>query len=585
MSTGYPGWLAVLISWSAITAAAAQDDERFSTGPVLTPLESHRDHDSRSLTGTPQRRPGPPDGSDVRANVETRDWQNETSISVNPLDPDHWVGVANDYRNGMPSIGWYTTFDGGATWVDGVMPLPPGFGFAGDPCVAFDVHGVPHIGGMQYGGSGYAVYHYSSRDGGLTWPDVHEVGKAVGYDKPQIASDLSRGPYRGAVCIAWIDFPDNVQVSVSYDGGATWSSPATISEATTTTPMGPDVAFAAGSEVYVMWVDPSNSTIWLDHSTDGGGTFGTDMLVGQFTSVPNPLPGSNFRIFDIFAMSADYTDGPYSGNVYIAYHTWNPNTTRADVRCTVSADRGTTWTDKGVHNDGGSATDQIMPGLFVDPHGNVNCCYYDRRLDPKNMRLWTWLSRSSDGGESWKDTVVSDVGWDHRFTEWRGTFIGDYIDCDASAHAVHPFWCDGRSGSLDVYADTVNLDFYTDKDELSVGTGGTVQFTINIGPNSGSQDYWVFGSLSGTSPGLSLGNGILLPLNFDSFLILTIVHANGGFLISTKGTLDATGSATAAITSGPLPPSLAGTVLYFATLVWSGAPTYATNPTVVTLVP
>ncbi|MEW6744192.1 MAG: sialidase family protein [Planctomycetota bacterium] len=584
MSTKLLTPLVLLISSSAISASA-QDAESFSTGPVFAPPESHREQRSPTGTRGPQRRLGAPDGNDVRANVDTTGMQNETSISVNPRNPNHWVGVANDYSNGTPSFGFYTTLDGGATWTGGVMPIEPGFGYAGDPCVAFDARGVPHIGGIQYGSSGAAVYHYSSYDGGLTWPNVHQIGKAIGYDKVQIATDLSRGPYRGMVCLAWDQFQYDIKVSVSRDGGSHWSTPATINDTTQHMTIAPDVAFAAGSELYVMWADQSEFKIWLDRSTDGGTTFGTDTLAGTFTQVPDPLPGSSFRMFDIFAMSADYTDGPYSGNVYVAYHTWNPTTTRADVRCAASADHGATWTDEFVHLDGGAAVDQVMPGIFVDPHGNVNCCYYDRRLDPGNFLLWTWLSRSSDGGATWRDMVVSDVGWDHKQAEYYGVFIGDYLDCDASADAVHPFWCDGRTGTQDVYVDTVNLDFYTDTAELPVGTGGTVQFTINIGPNSGGQDYWVLGSISGTSPGITLGNGILLPLNFDAFLLLTVVQANSASLVNTRGTLDATGSATAAITSGPLPGSLAGTVLYFATLLSSGAPSYATNPTVVTLVP
>ena len=55
--------------------------------------------------------------------------QNETTIVVNPSNPQNLVGGANDYRvfnsreNRNDSSGWaYASFDGGATWTDVQLP-------------------------------------------------------------------------------------------------------------------------------------------------------------------------------------------------------------------------------------------------------------------------------------------------------------------------------------------------------------------------------------------------------------------------------------------------------------------------------
>ncbi len=156
---------------------------------------------------------------------------------------------------------------------------------------------------------------------------------------------------------------------------------------------------------------------------------------------------------------------------------------------------------------------------------------------------------------------------------------------DASAHEVRPFWTDGTSGSQDVACDVVNLDFFSDVSTLSAATGGVAAFTIDVGPNLGGLDYWVLGSLA-TSPGLTFGNGVHLPLNWDLLFQITMQFANSATFVNTHGTLDAAGGALASFdTGGPFSPALAGIDLYFSTLVLQPSPAFATNPTKVTLVP
>jgi hypothetical protein len=84
-----------------------------------------------------------------------------------------------------------------------------------------------------------------STDGGVTFAqDVHIADMPGGWDidvagltrhngMPVTAVDLSRGPRRGAIYVNWIDIrhgdPD-VFLSVSRDGGRTWSAPRVVNE-------------------------------------------------------------------------------------------------------------------------------------------------------------------------------------------------------------------------------------------------------------------------------------------------------------------------------------------------------------------
>jgi hypothetical protein len=63
---------------------------------------------------------------DIRANQDfSRAPQNEPTIAVNPTSPNMIVAGGNDYRLGVPTgAAFYSSFDGGATWTDGILPFP-----------------------------------------------------------------------------------------------------------------------------------------------------------------------------------------------------------------------------------------------------------------------------------------------------------------------------------------------------------------------------------------------------------------------------------------------------------------------------
>ena len=88
-------------------------------------------------------------GYQLQTTRYNQNWNpdNEIAVAVDPTDPDHIVAGSNDYfyrfnnstgaRQVIVPTGFFTSTDGGQTWVDGQVPMQTGNG-AGDPSPAFD---------------------------------------------------------------------------------------------------------------------------------------------------------------------------------------------------------------------------------------------------------------------------------------------------------------------------------------------------------------------------------------------------------------------------------------------------------------
>lgn len=80
---------------------------------------------------------------------------------------------------------------------------------------------------------------------------------------------------------------------------------------------------------------------------------------------------------------------------------------------------------------------------------------------------------------------------------------------------------------------------------ISMSAGGTQTLSLDAGPVHANRPYWIFGSITGTTPGIFL-NGIHIPLNVDIYtqLALQNVTANPPFK-RFRSVLDAKGEASA----------------------------------------
>ncbi len=422
--------------------------------------------------------------------------QNESSISINPLNRMNLIASAVDYRDN--SATWvYVSADGGRNWVNHNLGRPyPNWRSTNDPSVAFDADGVGYL---VYGGHGTAydslglsfgengVFIAKSVDEGKTWkahiPVIVHLGKQSldsNYeDKYYITVDNSpNSPYFKHIYIPWKrvvprDSSTTIVISKSTDKGETWSEPIAISERFTgsseDTTYGQSFPLAAtgpNGEVYVVWNNGIEHAVGFVVSYDGGDTWSEPRMIFYYDIFGETryLEGQGWRhsvkktvrseAYPV--IQCDLSNSERRGWLYLTWAADNyPN-----IYFSRSTDHGQTWSDRViVHSD--TKNDQFWQWHAVDPsNGDIAVMYLDSRNDPENIAIETYVSYSSDGGNTWIDKMASDVSSDIRLNPFTAnSFAGDYNGLAFLNGIIYPSWVDMRNAEKDIFDSDVFAAF------------------------------------------------------------------------------------------------------------------------------
>lgn len=387
---------------------------------------------------------------------------NELAVAVNPFFPGHVVAGSNDYfyrfnnstgaRQALVLTGFFTSFDGGATWTDGQIPVRSGNG-AGDPVPAFvaersdpsDPRGgwvlmaqLENTGGQGgfWSAQGDVAVSYS-RDGGVTWSEPVTVFKGTGtgigpsnggvfYDKEWLTVDNNPdSPFYGRAYLTTTRFLNGphgsyaespIYLAYSDDGGRTWSEPKEISgfdaelcSFQETGPAGecdedqfsiPEVG--ADGTLYVhfanfqhaeAWESPFefDSQIMVIRSTDGGATFSDPVHVVDLED------GAGDTAYSVIG-SQTVTGHQIRWN---GYGTISADPTNADRLAIVYADNFATG-DSGPPG----CTDEAP-----SPANDYNPCGVQTDTN-------VYLATSNDGGETWSERTTIDGSPGDQWFPW-----------------------------------------------------------------------------------------------------------------------------------------------------------------------
>jgi hypothetical protein len=389
----------------------------------------------------------------------------EVTIAINPTDPMNLVAGANiDY--------YYYSTDGGLTWQQG--QLSSSMGVWGDPCVAFDADGSVYYAHLSWPLQAIddfldRIVVQKSTTGGTAWSD----GVGVGFNHPKdqdkewLVADLTHSSYRNNLYLAWTEFDkldsanpaDSTRIlfSRSINHGVTWSSPIRVSDMAGNALDGDDTvegavpAVGPNGEIYLSWV--GSELLFFDKSTDGGVTFGSDVVV---TTQPGgwafDIPGI-YRCNGFPVTMCDVSNSPYQGHVYIVFSDQRNGTDDTDVFIVKSTDGGTTWTSPLALVPETGPAQQFFPWSTIDPvTGFIYVVYYDRRFTAGNATD-VYMSTSQDGGATWSDFKVSAAP----FTPTASVFFGDYINVAALAGMVYPIWMRMDGSNLSIWTAIVDI--------------------------------------------------------------------------------------------------------------------------------
>ena len=126
--------------------------------------------------------------------------------------------------------------------------------------------------------------------------------------------------------------------------------------------------------------------------------------------------------------------------------------------------------------------------------------------------------------------------------------------------------------------------------QLSLSSGGVTEYSLEVGPLGGNQQYLVTLSASGSEPGVELAasqGSIKLPINPDGLTYFALAQANEPMFEAFLGTTDAEGMASPRLVLSPLSdPSLIGVVVTAAGVLFNdaGALDYVTDAAEIELV-
>lgn len=381
---------------------------------------------------------------------------NETSIAVNPTNPQNMIGGANDYQLRLSSGGTvnestysraHVTFDGGRTWKTVGIDYSSYYS-TGDPGLAFDGAGNAYYSTLGFvwsqggpTGTNPDVLVATSSDGGSTWTKPARVASGTGsWGSPGVFNDkeMITAWGNGNAIVTWtvfnqgkggsyIDSP--IYDSVTRDAGRTWSAPQQISGSApfcvgVATPtscdqdQGSTPVVAADGSVYVSFISTRETTgyadsylvVRVDPQTGArvGGPWKVADLVDGIYDYPvaqgrQTYQDSQFRTWSLGNVAADPTNAQHLAVVWSDMrntpHPVNPDpyqaVTNSDVSVSQSFDGGQTWsapTTLAIPND------QFMPWASYGQDGRLRIGFFDRSYDPANHAYGYTLATEKKGG-------------------------------------------------------------------------------------------------------------------------------------------------------------------------------------------
>ena len=236
---------------------------------------------------------------------------------------------------------------------------------------------------------------------------------------------------------------------------------------------GPNVTIGEAGQVYVAWASSRNTSpfnelgIGFAKSINGGANWSVNESIydcnGIFSSQLSPW---SIRVNSYPNLDVDRSGGARNGWIYIVTTEKNlaPAGSDPDVIMHRSSDGGNTWSagirvNQDALNNGKV---QYFPAIEVDDAGGISIVYYDARNTSTGDSVQVYISRSLDGGNTWRDYLISSEKFYPQPVSLGGTGNqGDNIGIVSSGGKLYPVWMAKYPGSSVYQIWSSNIDLST----------------------------------------------------------------------------------------------------------------------------
>ena len=403
------------------------------------------------------------DGGTPNPSFDAQNRQsNETTVSINPANPQIVAVGANDYRmvtvTGDVWLGFYVSRDGGATWFNTFVPGFPtdtspaglaspllGLDASGDPVVRFDSDGNLFVAGIAFNRN----FDQPDRPvDNLVYVARYDYtpGSPAGTSTPNSAGNPPDYTYAGTAVVRRGAVGFAVPGVIGFTGRFTDKDWMEIDR-------NDPSASACSGYIYVTYTDfhgaAGNSPIKFSRSTDGGETFSKSKTLSTGGTGGTPLN-----------QGTDIAVGP-DGTIYVAYTGFEKSTGEDAIRVVRSTDCGRTWSQP---VSAGAIVEAQASGVafrtptfaFIsadDADPNIVYVAY-QTLVGGNFDIFA--QRSTDRGATWGPPVLvnDDTSGRHQI----------FPTIDVAGGVLHIAWYDFRNSTtpaneaLDVYYACSNCD-------------------------------------------------------------------------------------------------------------------------------